>query len=174
MLYVNQPVGGTGGASAGRPTFGLRLEQVRMTGNTGAPDAGDPMQRRTLIGWQMDGLRDMRASDMRVELGGRVIYDVRRAAFRAPVAKPLIAVGSRAPMLEARTGHIEQTNHSQVRIPQESSLPGLSRDTFGASRDSSSTLRDLADTALATFRSSRPNQPRTYPNRRPQPMRDGG
>lgn len=145
-----------------------------MTGNTGAPDAGDPMQRRTLIGWQMDGRRDMKAFDMRVELGSRVIYDVRRAAFRTPAAKPLLAVGSPAPMLDGRTGHLEQANHSQVRISQESSLPGLGRDTFGARGESSSTLRDLADAALATFRSSRPNQLRTYPNRRPQAMRNGG
>jgi hypothetical protein len=76
MLYLSQPLGG--GVGVGGPRFGLRIEQVRMTGNNGAPDAADPMQHRSIIGWQFGGLR---ASDMHLELGGRVTYDVKHGGF---------------------------------------------------------------------------------------------
>src|SRR5271167_2793184 len=66
MLYLSQPLGGGGGASM-HPKFGFRVEQVRMGGNSGAPDSGDPMQHRALIGWQMDGLHGIHASDMKLE-----------------------------------------------------------------------------------------------------------
>jgi hypothetical protein len=71
MLYLSQPIGGGAGASL-HPKFGFRIEQVRMMGNSGAPDAGDPLQHRALVGWQMDGLRGMHASGGKVELGGRM------------------------------------------------------------------------------------------------------
>jgi len=76
MIYLSQPLGG--GPAIGGPKFGFRIEQVRMTGNNGAPDAGNPMQHRALIGWQFGG---MHASDMHLELGGRVTYDVRHGGF---------------------------------------------------------------------------------------------
>ncbi len=76
MLYLSQPIGG--GVATGGPKFGFRLEQVRLTGNTGAPDAGNPMQHRALVGWEFGGFK---ASDMRLELGGRVTYDVTHGGF---------------------------------------------------------------------------------------------
>lgn len=76
MLYLSQPIGG--GAAVGGPRFGFRIEQVRFTGNTGAPDAGNPMQHRTLVGWQFGGSK---VSEMRLELGGRVTYDLRHGGF---------------------------------------------------------------------------------------------
>jgi hypothetical protein len=81
MLYLSQPLGG-GGGGALHPKFGLRIEQVRMMGNSGAPGAGDPIQHRALIGWQLEGLSNLHASDMKLELGSRVTYDVTRRAFK--------------------------------------------------------------------------------------------
>src|SRR5947209_9479464 len=79
MLYLSQPIGGGGGSM--HPKFGFRIEQIRMAGNSGAPDAGDPMQHRALVGWQMDGFHGIHASEMKVELGGRMTYDVTHGAF---------------------------------------------------------------------------------------------
>ncbi len=83
MLYLSQPLGGGGGAL--HPRIGFRIEQVRMMGNSGAPDAGNPIQHRALVGWQLDDMRNLRGSDMRLELGSRVTYDVTHGAF-----KPLV------------------------------------------------------------------------------------
>jgi hypothetical protein len=77
MLYLSQPLGGGGGAL--HPHFGFRIEQVRMVGNSGASDAGDPVQHRALVGWQFDNLH---ASNMKIELGGRMTYDVNQGAFK--------------------------------------------------------------------------------------------
>jgi len=76
MLYISQPLGG--GPGVGGPRFGLRFEQVHMGGNNGAPDAGNPMQHRSIIGWQFGGAK---ATDVRLELGGRVTYDLRAGGF---------------------------------------------------------------------------------------------
>src|ERR1700760_4451467 len=70
MLYLSQPMGGGGGSI--RPQFGFQLEQVRMGGNNAAPESGDPVQHRALVGWQMDGLSGIKPSNMKVELGGRM------------------------------------------------------------------------------------------------------
>jgi len=85
MLYLSTPLGGGGGGGAVHPKFGFRVEQVRMMGNSGAPDAGNPIQHRALIGWQFEGLRNLHSSDMKLELGSRVTYDVTHGAF-----KPLV------------------------------------------------------------------------------------
>lgn len=81
MLYLSQPLGG-GGGGALHPKFGFRIEQVRMMGNSGAPGAGDPIQHRALIGWQLEGLGNLQASNMKLELGSRVTYDVTHGAFK--------------------------------------------------------------------------------------------
>jgi hypothetical protein len=89
MLYFSQPLGGGGGLL--RPKLGFRIEQVRLTGNSGAPDAGDPMQHHALVGWQLDGLRNLHASDMKLELGSRMSYDITHAAFKPLVGKSTLA-----------------------------------------------------------------------------------
>jgi hypothetical protein len=76
MLYWSKPLGN---AARGALKLGFRIEQVRMGGNTGAPDAGDPMQHRALIGWQMGG--GIRGSEMHLELGSRMAYDLKRGEF---------------------------------------------------------------------------------------------
>ena len=79
MLYLSQPLGGGG---ALHPKLGFRIEQVRMMGNSGAPGAGDPIQHRALVGWQLEGLGNLPASNMKLELGSRVTYDVTHGAFK--------------------------------------------------------------------------------------------
>jgi hypothetical protein len=81
MLYFSRPLGGVGLAGAGGLKLSLRIEQVRMLGNSGAPDAGDPMQHRELIGFQMGAQHGLHASDMRLELGGRASYDLKHGGF---------------------------------------------------------------------------------------------
>ena len=81
MLYLSQPLGG-GGGGALHPRFGFRIEQVRMMGNSGAPGAGDPIQHRALVGWQLEGLGNLQASNMKLELGSRVTYDVTHGVFK--------------------------------------------------------------------------------------------
>jgi hypothetical protein len=80
MLYLSAPLGGGGGGGL-HPKLGFRIEQVRMMGNNGAPDAPDPMQHRGLIGWQIDGQGGMHFSGMRMELGNHVTYDMAHGTF---------------------------------------------------------------------------------------------
>lgn len=96
MLYFSAPLGG--GAPAGlHPKFGFRLEQVRMTGNSGAPDAPDPMQHRGLIGWQVQGHGDMHMhfSDMRLELGNHVTFDMSHRSFGLTSRSASMTLGPR-------------------------------------------------------------------------------
>ena len=88
MLYLSQPMGGGSGGAALQPKFGFRIDQVRMMGNSGAPDAGDPIQRRALIGWQFNCRSGMQPADMRLELGGRVSYDVTHGGFAIQSSRP--------------------------------------------------------------------------------------
>ena len=147
-----------------RPKFGLRIEQVRMTGNSGAPDAGDPMQYRALIGWQMEGLRDMK-----VELGSRVTYDVKHGAFTAQLARPFAT---------SRPAAISRANASSESKPFSPHLfePGVAgRDPFRQASESSSMVHEIAAAAVSTFKLSRPlpTQQRPGINQRPLSMHDG-
>jgi hypothetical protein len=104
MLYLSQPLGG-GGGGALHPKIGFRIEQIRMMGNSGAPDAGNPIQHRALVGWQLDGLRNLRGSDMKLELGSRVTYDVTHGAFKplVPRDSPTFGRAPSSPMFRSAT-----------------------------------------------------------------------
>jgi hypothetical protein len=88
MLYISRSLGG---AAPAKPTFGLRLEQVRLVQNSGGPDSGDALQHRPLLDWKMEA-----HSDLRVALGGRLTWDftnrrfgngVTRSAFELPAGR---------------------------------------------------------------------------------------
>jgi hypothetical protein len=82
MLYFSHSFGGAAVGFA-KPTFGLRLQQVRQAGNSGDPQAlNDPMSHRELLDWQME-----RHSDMRLTLGHRLTYDLTNNAFGRPVER---------------------------------------------------------------------------------------
>jgi hypothetical protein len=171
MLYLSQPIG-AGGAGSTHPRFGFRIEQLRMTGNSGAPDGGDPLQHRALVGWQMDGLRGIHASDMKVELGGRVTYDVTHGAFGVQMPRTSAASGSR-PAASTRT---DASRESRPFSPHLFEPGPATRDAFRQTGESVSMAHDIAAAAIDTFRLSRPvpAQQRTGTGPRPSSMRDGG
>jgi len=166
MLYLSQPLGG--GGAALKPKFGLRFEQVRMTGNTGAPDGGDPMQHRSLIGWQMDSLRDMRVANMRLEFGSHMTYDVRHGgfAFQSPKAPSAPArpatmgqAGPKTNMPESRLFDARAANGSRGSPVHETFALGEMREA------SPSLLREVTAAAVLRFNASS-GQPRPFANHR--------
>jgi hypothetical protein len=168
MLYLSQPVGGGSGAAL-RPKFGFRIDQIRMTGNSGAPDAGDPLQHRALVGWQMDGLRGIHASDMKVELGGRVTYDVTHGAFAAQLPRQSPAAASRPGALNRADSNTESKPFSPHLFEASSGA----RDPFRQSTESASMMHDIAAAAIGTFKLRSPVQvqQRVGPGERPVSMR---
>jgi hypothetical protein len=136
MLYLTQPIGGRGGGTL-RPKFGFRIEQQRMMANSGAPDAGDPLQHRALVGWQMDGLRGMHASDMKVEFGDRITYDVKHAVFAAQSARTTVAPGGPRSTVVNRTDTYKYTE--------------LKPDAFRQTAESASMMHDIAAAAIGTL-----------------------
>jgi len=81
MLYVTVPLGGGARQGMKLPNLSLRVGQARMGGNSGNPAAGDPMQHRELFRLEVFGPRAAAAPDMRLELGGRMAYDLHRGVF---------------------------------------------------------------------------------------------
>jgi hypothetical protein len=151
MLYLSQPIGGGAGASL-HPKFGFRIEQVRMMGNSGAPDAGDPLQHRALVGWQMDGLRGLHASDGKVELGGRMTYDVTHGVFAAQLPKTSNAAASR----QSTFTHTEASTESKPFSPHLFEPGNGLRDPFRQSLESASMVHDFAAAAIGSFKLTRP------------------
>jgi hypothetical protein len=168
MLYLSQPVGGGGGTI--RPKFGFRIDQVRMTGNSGAPEAGDPLQHRALVGWQMDGLQGIHASDMKVELGGRMTYDVTHGAFAAQAPKTSTVTNPRSSAIN----HVDSYPQSKPFSPRLFEPSPGARDPFRQSTESSSMVHDIAAAAIGTFKLTRPApaQQRVGLSERPLSMRE--
>lgn len=168
MLYLSQPVGGGGGTI--HPKFGFRIDQVRMTGNSGAPEAGDPLQHRALVGWQMDGLHGIHASDMKVELGGRMTYDVTRGAFAAQAPKTSTVTNPRPSAINHADAYPESKPYSPHLFEPSSGA----RDPFRQSAESSSMVHDIAAAAIGTFKLTRPApaQQRVGLSERPASMRE--
>lgn len=161
MLYLSQPIGG--GVGAGGPKFGLRIEQVRMTGNTGAPDAGNPMQHRTLIGWQFGGSR---VSDMHLELGGRVTYDLRHGGFALESSsrfpRPPSSRASGASNIAPRGA-----KPFDVHVADEHGLSERPPLTDGDTRNSTALLHEIAAAAVVHLHPG-PAQQRERPSHRRQ------
>jgi hypothetical protein len=168
MLYLSQPIG-AGGASL-HPKFGFRIEQVRMTGNSGAPDAGDPMQHRALVGWQMDGFHGIHPSDMKLEFGGHMTYDVTHKAFgiqwsrAAPAFRP--AGATRA---DGRAESKPFAPHLLEPAPE-------TREPFRQTHESASMVHEIAAAAIGTLKLTRPvaAQARFGVVPRPSSMRERG
>jgi hypothetical protein len=182
MLYLSQPLGG-GGGPALHPKFGLRIDQVRMTGNSGAPDAGDPLQRRSLVGWQMGGGSGVHASDVKLELGGRLTYDVTHGGFAAQLSRPGIPSNSSHPVSAATVSepksfelHGMEFRGAEVHSSEENArlfTHDLFHEAHGAN-ESSSVFHEVAAAAIATFKSSHsaPIQQRSRPGERPFAMQE--
>jgi hypothetical protein len=169
MLYLSQPLGGGGGAL--RPKFGLRFEQVRMAGNTGAPDAGDPVQHRALVGFQMDGLHGAQVSNMRVEFGSHMTYDVSHGGFALQSAKAPPAAARPAAAGEAswKTDLPESRSFEARAVIEERGPPAHGAFALSQMREASpGLLRDVTAAAVATFKSRiNTGQSQPYANHRP-------
>jgi hypothetical protein len=94
MLYFNHAIGAGAGGGSMRPTFGLRVQQVRQAANSGDPDAGESMQHRELVNWQMEAHSNLHISDLRVKLGNRVTYDVTHHQFGSPSSRSAMQIGT--------------------------------------------------------------------------------
>jgi len=149
MLYLSQPIGGGGGASM-RPKFGFRIEQIHMAGNSGAPDAGDPMQHRALVGWQMDGFHGIHAADMKFELGSHMTYDVTRGAFG--MSRTSAAFGLRP----AATNRTDTATASRPFSPRLFEPGPPAREPFRQTNESVSVAHEIAAAAIGTFKLARP------------------
>jgi hypothetical protein len=167
MLYLSQPIGSGGGGSM-RPKFGFRIEQIHMAGNSGAPDAGDPMQHRALVGWQMDGFHGIHASDMKVELGSHMTYDVTRGAFG--MSRTYAAFGSRP----AATNRTDAATASKPFSPRLFEPVPSVREPFRQTNESASMAHEMAAAAIGTLRLTRPapTQQRIGAVSRPSSMRE--
>jgi hypothetical protein len=169
MLYLSQPIGGGGGASM-RPKFGFRIEQIRMGGNSGAPDAGDPMQHRALVGWQMDGLHGIHTSDMKVELGGRMTYDVTHGGFGMQWSRSSAAAGSRAMAASRMDGGMQSKPFS----PHLFEPTPAAREPFRSTNESASMIHEITAAAIGTLKLTHPapTQQRIGVALRPTSMRE--
>jgi hypothetical protein len=160
-----------------------------MIGNSGAPDAGDPIQRRSLVGWQFGGGGGLHASDVKLELGGRLTYDVTHGGFGVQANRPGMAVGTSHPTITAASNRA--TASGSASEPKSFELHGLefrgadfsgseenarpfTRDLFHEANESSSVLHEVAAAAIASFKSSHalPVQQRSRPSERPFSMQE--
>ena len=156
MLYLSQPIGGGSGAAL-RPKFGFRIEQVRMMGNSGAPDAGDPFQHRALVGWQMEGLQGMHVSGMKLELGSRMTYDVTRGAFAAQLPRSSAAAAARPASINRPDSYTEPKLLTPRLFAPRGSESGFgSREPFRMSSESASFVREMAVAAMGSLKLTRP------------------
>lgn len=91
MLYFSHNLGGGPSSAFGKPTFGLRVQQIRQAGNSGDPEAmNDPMSHREIMDWQLQG-----RSNLRVSLGHRLSYDLTNRTFGKPSdRRPIMALAS--------------------------------------------------------------------------------
>lgn len=168
MLYLSQPIGG--GSGSMHPKFGFRVEQVRMAGNSGAPDSGDPMQHRALVGWQMEGLHGIHPTGMKFELGSRMTYDVTHGAFGFQGARSSIPTASRPAPTANRPGAFESKPFSPHLFEPSS----FTREPFKPTNESTSMVHEIAAAAIGTFKLTRPApvQQRMGVGVRPSSMHD--
>jgi hypothetical protein len=156
MLYLSQPIGGGSGVAL-RPKFGFRIEQVRMMGNSGAPDAGDPFQHRALVGWQMEGLQGMHVAGMKLELGGRMTYDVTHGAFAAQLPRSPAPAASRPASITRPDSFTESKLFASHLLEPRLFESGYgTREPFRLSNESASMVHDMAAAAMGSLRLTRP------------------
>jgi hypothetical protein len=153
MLYFSHSIGAGAGGGSMRPTFGLRVQQVRQASNSGDPEAGDSMQHRELINWQMEAHSNLHLSDMRVKLGNRLTYDVTQRRFGSPSNRSALQIG--IPSLRNGRLNPAQSRPLVARGPGGVS-GGLSSLSGGgdANRDNSN-IREIAVAAMAALAPAR-------------------
>jgi hypothetical protein len=149
MLYISHAVGS---GSAARPTFGLKVDQLRQASNWGDPaEGGDGMSHRELVNWQMEARSDMHISDLRVQLGHKVTYDLTNRAFGSPATRSTMQIG--VPTLKSGAVGASQ----QRPLFAHMGVSGSSSSELGSheSSASASSVRELASAAFAALAPSR-------------------
>jgi hypothetical protein len=146
MLYFSHSLGAGAGASM-RPTFGLRVQQVRQAPNMGDPEAGGSMQHRELVDWQLEAHSNLHISDLRVKLADRVTYDLTNRRFGSPGTRSAMALG-------LPTLRYASLNPSQSRpvFAHNSAPTPASREPAGRE---TSAFKEIAVAAVAALAPSR-------------------
>jgi hypothetical protein len=153
MLYLSHSIGA---GSGGRPTFGLKIDQLRQTSNLGDPDGGDAMQHRELVNWQMEAHSNLHIADLRMQLGHRVTYDLTNRSFGSPATRATMQLGT--PTL--RNAPIGSPMEQKSLWAQSSvaASSAAARDGGGAAREAaigSTSLREIASAAVAALAPAR-------------------
>lgn len=146
MLYFSHSIGPGSGGGSMRPTFGLRVQQVHQAANNGDPEAGDSMQRRELVNWQMEAHSNLHLADLRVKLGNRVTYNVITQRFGSPSTRSAIQIG------------VPTLRNSPLSPSQPRPLFARSSPPTPVSHDSgreNSNIREVAVAAMAAFSPAR-------------------
>ena len=128
MLYFSHSMGAGG---APRPTFGLRVQQVRQGGNFGDPDSGDVMHHRELINWQMEAHSNFHLANLRMQLGHRVTYDLLNRRFGGTA--PSASAGSAPGAVASRATLQFDTRAQRTGSIEGSFEPAQPKSVFGAS-----------------------------------------
>jgi hypothetical protein len=150
MLYFNHSIGAGAGSGSMRPTFGLRVQQVRQGSNSADPEAGDSMQHRELVNWQMEAHSNLHISDLRVKLGNRVTYDVTHHQFGSPASRSAMQIGIPTLRNEPLNPAPSRPLFGRSSVATLSSTPA----SHYSNRDSSN-FRELAVAAMAALSPAR-------------------
>jgi len=132
-----------------RPTFGLRVQQIRQAPNNGDPEQGDGMQHRELLNWQMEARSNMHLSQSQVKLGNRLTYDFASSRFGGPT-RSVMPIGT--PSLRNGLANPVQPKQFASHNP----AGGLSSAAAGhdSSRENSG-MREIAASAIAALAPAR-------------------
>jgi hypothetical protein len=146
MLYFSHSIGAGAGSGSMRPTFGLRVQQVRQAGNSGDPEAGDPMQHRELLNWQMEAHSNLHLSNLRVKLGNRLTYDVTQRRFGSPSNRSAMQIGT-----PSMRNVVQNPAQSRPLVSRSSAgVLGSLPDRGEVNRDNSN-VREIAVAAMAAL-----------------------
>lgn len=151
MVYFSHSVGAGATGGSMRPTFGLRVQQVRQAANNGDPEQGDGMQHRELFNWQMEARSNMHFSQSRVKLGNKLTYDFASSRFGSP-SRSVMQIGT--PTLRNGFANPPQLKQFAARSP----AGGFGTVSSAAGRDSghdNSAMREVATAAIAALAPSR-------------------
>ena len=85
MLYVSLPLGSRGSSS--QPLYGLRIGELRTPRTTPQLTAIAPIQRELI------DLQILAHSDVRIEFGKRLIWNITRGAFGPQSSEAVLAIG---------------------------------------------------------------------------------
>jgi hypothetical protein len=107
----------------------------------------------------MDGLQGSHAADMKLELGGRMTYDVTQGAFAAQQPRASTTPGARLSAINRSDSYTESKPFASHLFEPHLFEQGVgTREPFRTSTESSSMAHDIAAAAMGTFKLTRPVQ----------------